>query len=444
MESDPSHQASGNLYTRIPLYVRIMIGLVLGVIVGVVLLNASPDHDHLPRWVSVTITVMNETAKLLLRLLNFIAPPLILLAVVRAIITADIKGRQAGRMVFLLILNTLVAIGIGLLVANVVRPGKHAHLDPGPPPEKRDVVNQFLDNVPKNMFAPFISDPPNTIGVIIIAMAVGLVVRRMPRDRIDSVDRGTSIAFDIIIGLLHWIIQLVPLAVLAKVGAIIAKEGFAPFKALAWFVLAVIAALILQATYYLVRIRLGSWVRPVKLIRGTSDALTLAFSTGSSTAAMPVTYECLKDRVGLRPQSASMGALVGSNFNNDGTALYEAMCALFIAQMIGQDLTFGHQVLVVLLSVVAAVGAAGIPEAGLVTMTLVFNAVNLPIGYIPLLLPVDWFLDRCRTAINVMGDINVSCLLDGQTPATKEAEADAVPLAKVTTDLEPQAVPPSS
>lgn len=128
---------------------------------------------------------------------------------------------------------------------------------------------------------------------------------------------------------------------------------------------------------------------------------------------MPVTYAVLKDRVGLREQSAGMGALVGANFNNDGTALYEAMAALFIAQMIGMDLSGQQQVMVVLTSIIASVGA-GIPEAGLVTMTMVFTAVGLPVQYIPVLLTVDWFLDRCRTAINVMGDMNVSCLLDGR------------------------------
>src|SRR6202008_3447709 len=173
-------------------------------------------------------------------------------------------------------------------------------------------------------------------------------------------------------------------------------------------------------TYYLVRIKFGSWVRPADVIRGMRDALVMAFSTGSSTATMPVTYACLRQRVGLRERSASLGALVGANFNNDGTALYEAMCALFISQMIGAELTLPQQPRAVLTSVAASVGAAGIPEAGLVTMTLVFNAVGLPTGYIALLLPVDWFLDRCRTSINVMGDMNVSCILDGQT---REIEA---------------------
>jgi DAACS family dicarboxylate/amino acid:cation (Na+ or H+) symporter len=179
----------------------------------------------------------------------------------------------------------------------------------------------------------------------------------------------------------------------------------------------------MQATYYLVRIRVGSWARPGALLRAMRDALVMAFSTASSTVTMPVTYDRLC-RFGLRERSASLGALVGSNFNNDGTALYEAMAALFIAQMLGVELSLVDQLLVVVTSVIASVGAAGIPEAGLVTMTLVFSAVKLPTEYIALLLTVDWFLDRCRTTINVMGDMNVACLLDGRDRA---AEAERPP-----------------
>lgn len=118
--------------------------------------------------------------------------------------------------------------------------------------------------------------------------------------------------------------------------------------------------------------------------------------------------------MGLWERSATLGALIGANLNNDGTALYEAMAALVIAQMLGLSLDLSQQLMVVLTSVVASVGAAGIPEPGLVTITVVFSTVGLPTDYIAVLLAVDWFLDRCRTAINVMGDINVSCLLDGK------------------------------
>ena len=170
-------------------------------------------------------------------------------------------------------------------------------------------------------------------------------------------------------------------------------------------------------------------MRPAELLRATRDALVMAFSTASSTVTMPVTYDRLR-RFGLRERSASLGALVGSNFNNDGTALYEAMAALFIAQMLGIELSLVEQLLVVLTSVIASIGAAGIPEAGLVTMTLVFSAVKLPPEYIALLLTVDWFLDRCRTTINVMGDMNVACLLDGREREADRAARPAVSLAE--------------
>jgi DAACS family dicarboxylate/amino acid:cation (Na+ or H+) symporter len=144
---------------------------------------------------------------------------------------------------------------------------------------------------------------------------------------------------------------------------------------------------------------------------------------------MPVTFECMTKNVGLREDTASLGILVGGNFNHDGTALYQAMCALFISQLIGMHLTLIHQMIVVATGVIASIGMAGVPEAGLVTMTLIFNAVGLPVAYISLLLPVDWFLDRCRTAINVMGDTSVACLLDGtQEPAKPAVESDS-PLA---------------
>jgi len=260
------------------------------------------------------------------------------------------------------------------------------------------------------------------IGVILIAVALALAARQLDERRRGHVIAAAVIAFDLILIVLHWVIALVPLAVFCKVAYVVAAQGFAPFKALGWFILAVLLALLLQSLYYLVRVRFASWVPPLRLVRGTRDALAMAFSTGSSTATMPVTYANLVERVGLRPQSASLGALVGSNFNNDGTALYEAMAALFVAQMTGTALTFTQQALVVATSVVASVGAAGIPEAGLVTMTLVFGAVHLPVGYIALLLPVDWFLDRCRTMVNVMGDMNVSCILDGKRPQVAQRD----------------------
>ena len=393
---------------RLPLYLKIACALVLGVIVGLLLPAAWATSFDIP-------------ARIILRLLGAIAPPLILVAVSRALIGANVQGKLAGKMFLLLGINTLVAIFVGLFVANAIRPGSHASLPPGEAPTiSGSPLAQLLDNIPASLVRPLVEN--NVIGVIIVAVAFSLAARKLGAPRKDGILRVLETAFDIILIVLHWIIALVPLAVFCKVAYVVGTQGFKPFVALGWFIVSVLVALTLQAGYYLVRIRTASWVRPLDLLRGTRDALAMAFSTASSTATMPVTYACLREKVGLREESASLGSLVGSNFNNDGTALYEAMAALFIAQMTGTDLSLTQQAMVVLTSIVASVGAAGIPEAGLVTMTLVFSAVHLPTGYIALLLPVDWFLDRCRTSINVMGDMNVSCVLDGKTREKEKPE----------------------
>ncbi len=390
-------------WQQIPLYGRIVIGVVLGVAAGLALGSQA--------------AFLATPGKLVLRLLGALAPPLILAAIVHTFMTTHLGGPLAARLPRLLLMNTLVAITVGLTVANVIQPGQGAGLAPSEPAvETAHTANPlvaFIENVPKSLLGP-LGDDGKVIGVIFVAVAFGMALRKERHRPLGTVEHLVELVLDSLIKILHWIIAVVPLAVFGIVASIVGTEGFAQFQALGVFVLSVLLALTIQATYYLVRIRFGSWVRPLDVIRGGRDALVMAFSTASSTATMPVTYAALKDRIGLRDQSASMGALVGANFNNDGTALYEAMAALFIAQMIGLDLSAHQQLMVVLTSIIASVGAAGIPEAGLVTMTMVFTAVGLPVQFIPVLLTVDWFLDRCRTAINVMGDMNVSCLLDGK------------------------------
>lgn len=399
-------------WTDLPLYLRIVIGLVLGLIVGVV--------------VGPSAKVLDWPARLILRVLGAIAPALILVAVVRALITAEVHGRLALRMAGLLVLNTLTAILVGLGVANVLQPGAaEKPLERGAAPQiHTDVVTQIMDNVPDSLMRPFVEN--RVIAVVMIAVAFGLAARGLGSAERRLAEQLASLGFSCILVILGWVLALVPLAVFGKVASIVGTSGFDPFLKLGWFVIAVLVALAVQSSYYLLRIRFGSWVRPRELLRHLRDALVMAFSTASSTATMPVTYERLRYHVGLRESSASLGALVGSNFNNDGTALYEAMAALFVAQMLHVPLSPIQQVLVVLTSVVASVGAAGIPEAGLVTMTLVFSAVHLPLDFIALLLTVDWFLDRCRTVINVLGDVNVACLLDGHERESPAAEAERV------------------
>lgn len=404
-------------WNAIPLYVRILIAMALGIVTGLV---AGEDA-----------IVFEIPSRVILQLLGALAPPLILVAVTHVLMTTQIAGRTAGRLAGLLLLNTTVAILIGLVVANVLRPGTWSEFKKPPATAAKEATTKspaelLVQNVPKSILGP-LGDRQNIIGVIIIAVAFGVALRGVKTKPINTVQDFVEIGYEVLLTVLHWVIQLVPIGVFAIVAKVVGTEGFAPFKAMGAFILAVLVALLLQATWYLLRIRFFSWVKPLDVIRGMRDALVMAFSTDSSTATMPVTYACLTEKVGLRQESASMGALVGANFNNDGTALYEAMSALFISQLLGQHLSLEKQLIVIVTSIIASVGAAGIPEAGLVTMTLVFSAVGLPIEYIALLLTVDWFLDRCRTTINVLGDVNVSCLLDGKTPPKKVVSPEPEP-----------------
>jgi Na+/H+-dicarboxylate symporter len=405
-------------WQRMPLYLQILVALILATGLGILLGagQTSPETKDL-------ISHLAIPSSLVLKALRTLATPLILLAVLHAFLTASIPGRSGRRLTLLLLTNTVVAILIGLLVANVLQPGKWGRLSI---PENTEPVSKSLDPwgllqdaIPDSIIKPLVDN--NVIQLIVLALSFGIVLRALKTQQIAegktdylTVEQIITLLFEAVIRILHWIIALVPFAVFGIVAKTIALQGFAPFKSLGAFIVAVLTALVLQACYYLSRVHFGSWVSPKRFLIGGFDALLTAFSTASSTATMPITFEALITKIGLRESSASLGALVGSNFNNDGTALYEAMSALFISQLLGFDLSLPDQLIIVLTSIVASVGAAGIPEAGLVTMTLVFTAVGLPTQYIALLITVDWFLDRCRTAINVMGDMTVSALIDGK------------------------------
>lgn len=412
-------------WQSMPLYLRTLIGMAIGALLGTTM---GPDAAALAKPGSI-----------LMGLVQMLAAPVAFFAIVHALAGARIEPGKTGALVRLLATNTLVAILVGLLVANVVRPGERRGLSESEKAKVEtqamsmsgqlaeaetrakgsgldDKVLQILEKLPRSVMGPF-TDGGSVIGVIVLALMLGLALRKVSPDP-EATVKVVKVFMDAFIAMLHWIVQLVPLIVLGVVAGEVGLNGFGSFFSLLWLIGAVLLALAIQFVYYMSRIWLQSWVNPIHLIRGCRDALAMAFSTASSTATMPLTYQCLVERVKVRKSSANLGALVGANFNNDGTALYEAMAALFIAQLLGRDLDLAQQAVVVLCAVAASVGAAGIPSAGLITMTLVFTAVGLPLEYSLLLVPIDWFLDRFRTMINVSGDLCVACVLDGREEPT--------------------------
>lgn len=408
-------------YQRTPLYLRIVAALFIGVLAGL----------KLGHW-AVNLAPFSSVV---LRLLGALATPLIFVAVIRALVKAKISGRTGAQLLTQLFMNTTVAILIGLLIANTIQPGTHTHIDASlahkPSQIPFDPVKDLLGKLPGSVLKPLAEN--DVMGVIIIALAIGAGLRKV-REQVAHIESEHSViqlieafldaGFRLIMVVLHWVLELIPFAVFCVVASNVGKEGLKTFLPMIWFVGAVLIALALQAVYYIIRLRMATWVKPGEFLKAGAEALWTAFSTASSAATLPITFRCMRDKLGVREESVSLGVMVGGAFNHDGTALYEAMSALFISQILGRHLGLGEQLTVVLMSILASVGAAGIPEAGTVTMLAVFNAVHLPVEYIPMLLVVDWFLDRCRTAINVMGDMVVTCILDGKVRATPPPSAD--------------------
>ena len=233
-----------------PLYLRIVGAVVLGLVVGMLLGERAG--------------VLAIPSKLVLRVLGALAPPLILLAIVQALLRAEIAGRQALRLAGLLLLNTVVAITIGLVVANVIQPGRWTEVSPAAEvkvDEAPNPVMRFLDGVPKSFLGPF-GDEGNVLGVIFLAVALGIALRQVRHHPVHTIDDLVHVALGSLIVVLFWIVDVVPLAVFGIVASIVGVKGFSDFIALGGFVVAVLVALALQATYYLVRVRVGSWVRP--------------------------------------------------------------------------------------------------------------------------------------------------------------------------------------
>ena len=259
------------------------------------------------------------------------APPLILLAIIQALNKPRLGGRQAMRLAGLLLINTIVAIVIGLLVANILQPGRWAHVEPKAETKnaaEQNLLTQFLERAQEP--AGPLSDDGKVMGVIFLAVAFGIALRRLKNHPVHTVEDFVHVALASLITVLHWIIDVIPLAVFGIVASIVGLKGFSDFVALGGFVVAVLVGLACQAVYYLVRVRFGSWVRPrfVWHARCAGDGvLDRQFDRHNAG------HVRLLAREGGAAPKAKPGAW-WANFNNDGTALYEAMSALFVSQLL--------------------------------------------------------------------------------------------------------------
>lgn len=350
---------------------------------------------------------------LFLNALKMIIVPLILSAVITGVASlGDVRklGRIGGVTLVYFLLTTGIAVLLGLVLVNLVQPGAGLALQGGVIPErvqgKEDtgITDILLSMISPNLFASAVEMNVLPLMVFAVMFSAALTtVGERGRSVIQFFDGMNEGLMKIVI----WVMYLAPIGIFALVAARLGQAGggaafFEQLRAVAWYVATVLGGLaihfvLLVAVLMLVAGRGMDYV--VNMLR----ALFTAFGTASSSATLPLTLECVRENK-VDERAVRFVVPLGSTVNMNGTALYEAVAAMFIAQAYGIELTLAQQAIVFITATLAAVGAAGIPEAGLVTMVIVLTAVGLPLEGIGLLLAVDWFLDRFRTTLNVWGD----------------------------------------
>lgn len=408
---------------KIPPIGRILIAIALGIAMG----EVAGDRTE----------PLSRVGLVILDILKGLAGPLLLLAIVDAMVRTRVRGIQARRMISISAFNAAVAISLGLGLANIFQPGRnfHAFLTMGDARTKGEFEQmtrlaggrtiqfdrEVLNILPTTLFKPLVDNA--ILSIVIVAVASGLALRVVKERQVAEGQAGYKVVEDavqtlyqVVETLLAWVVRLVPLAVFAVVARTIGRYGFEPFKHVVPYVAVGATGLLIQVfVVYQAWIRFATRRPLARFWADAREPIVTSLGTGSSLASLPITLRAL-DRMNVSPESARLAACVGTNFNNDGILLYEAMAVLFVAQAMGIELTVGQQLSMSLACVIAGVGISGIPDAGLISLLIVMKTTGLPdelvAMIVPLLLSVDWFMGRLRAATNVISDLTIACVLD--------------------------------
>jgi Na+/H+-dicarboxylate symporter len=399
---------------KLQLWHKVLIGLVLGFIAGYVL---GEDAAQL-KWIG----------DLFINLIMMVIVPLVFFSIVSSIASlgdAGTLGRLGGKAFFGYILTTVIAITLALFMANLFQPGggidsttvndllqQKSTIDYGKAAEagRPSVVDILLGVVPNNAVKAMAER--NILQVIFFAVFVGvaLILLKHQTDKIhDVVHQGALVFYKII----EIVIQLAPYAVFALTAWIIGTLGFDVFLTLINLVVTVVTACLTQyALILIVGIMLIARLSPLPFLKKAVEFQILAFATSSSSATIPTTMRVVKEKMGVSDTSGSLIVPLGATVNMNGTAIYIAICAVFVAQLSGISLSIADYGMIVLTTTLMSIGTAAIPSASLVMMPVVFASVGLPVEAIGLILGVDRFLDMVRTTLNVTGDAAVAVIVD--------------------------------
>jgi Na+/H+-dicarboxylate symporter len=385
---------------------KIFIGLLAGIIVGL-FFTSNPE---------VVQTFISPIGTLFLNLIKMIIVPLVFSSlIVGAASTGDIKtlGRIGGKTLVYYLATTAVAIVIGLIIGAILQPGAGITIPMGieaAEAEQPSVIDTFLNIIPANPLKGLVDG--NMLQIIVFALFLGIGITSLPGEKgkpmLDFFDSMAEVMYKIT----SFIMSLAPYGVFGLIAPVVATNGPSVLLPLIKVVAAVYIGSILHAVIvYSSAVKILGKMNPLTFFKGVAPAAITAFTTCSSSGTLPVTIKNVKENFGVSDKVASFVLPLGATINMDGTALYQGVCALFIAQAYGITLTMGQMLTIILTATLGSIGTAGVPGAGVIMLTIVLNAVGLPLEGIALVAGVDRVLDMARTCVNVVGDTSAAIVV---------------------------------
>ncbi len=410
---------------KLALHWKILLGMVLGVIFGFAMSNFEGGKEIVQDWIKPFGTIFINSLKL-------IAVPLILGSLIKGV--SDLKdisklSKMGGKTILIYIFTTVIAVSIGLLLVNVIKPGNsiseetrtelvgnytestQKYKDEAASQKESGPLKALVDLVPENIIGAS-SENKNMLQVIFFAIFFGIGLILIPESKSKPVKDFFDGFNEVILKMIDLIMLAAPYGVFALLAALVVESPSADlFKALGWYALTVLFGLSIMIMFYITMVFLFTGKRPKTFIDGIFPAQLLAFSTSSSAATLPVTMERVTEHLGVEEEVSSFVLPIGATINMDGTSLYQAVAAVFIAQAFGMDLTLGVQLGIVVTATLASIGSAAVPGAGMVMLVIVLAQAGIPEAGLALIFAVDRPLDMCRTIVNVTGDATVSMIV---------------------------------
>ena len=411
---------------NLALHWKILIGMALGVVFGLIMANFEFGKDFISDWIKPFGTIFINSLKL-------IAIPLILASLVKGI--SDLKdisklSKMGGATIATYMITTVIAVSIGLIVVNVIKPGDSISEETrielisayeSDADQKREVaattknsgpLQALIDVVPSNIVYAA-SNNKNMLQVIFFAILFGISMILIPPDKSRPIKEFFDSLNEVILKIIDLIMSFAPYGVFALLATLIVEAPkWDLLKSLLLYSMTLILGLSVLIILYVLIVKVFTGKDPNYFLKGILPAQLVAFSTSSSAATLPVTMDRVHNHLGVKEEVSSFVLPIGATINMDGTALYQAIAAVFIAQTFGLDLSLGAQLGIILTATLASIGAAAVPSAGIIVLVIVLSQAGIPEAGLALIFAVDRPLDMCRTVVNITGDATVSMLVD--------------------------------